>query len=61
MKRRRPQPTYHCPVPECEAQLPHGLAWQVVGEIERRKGPVLYECPRCKTTVCQVLVCRGRR
>lgn len=58
MKRRKPQPTYHCPVPECETRLPHGLAWQLMGEIERTRKPVPYDCPACGTRVCQVLVRR---
>ena len=54
MTRRRAQPTYHCP--ECELELPHGLGWMVVGEIERTGQPVAYECPACSAVVEHVLI-----
>ena len=59
--KRRPQLTYHCPVPDCEKRLPHSLAWPVVAEIERTREPVPYECPHCSTLVCQVLLRRDAR
>ena len=54
MKRRQPQPTYHCPA--CGARLPGPLAFRVLGDIERTGQRRPYRDPSCGEVVGQVLV-----
>jgi hypothetical protein len=52
--KRHPQPGYYCP--GCERELPHGLSWGLMGEMERTKTPVLYEAPCCKVVHNRILI-----